>query len=215
MNGFGSKLTLPSMNPGAYSSENISTNNPYDDPNLYETQDSVEQFKIFTPEELKNAITMGKAFHLRPMSDAEYNSNINALKTQRNYQGRQLLKYELAALARVVKENFEKFYPKVALDYEVDNSLEFHFELDSIFTDTYNDVVEQLRGVYATSTAEESLNSYTLPEKKRLRATGTAFVGPTFKMLDEMEAAQTLLKSVEGKTVYQHPLLKYNMLKGK
>lgn len=177
---------------------------------------TVSAFKLNDPEQLKNNINLSKELHLRPMSDSEYNQYLNMLVTGRDVYGKNLFKHELAGIARVIKENFLKFMPSTTLDPQVDRSLEFHAEIDPLLGNLYLDSLDKYRDVFTTTRAEEVMDLYTVDEKKRLRGIGLAFTDPKFSMLDEMnpEAQEMVVKKVETLN-YAHPMLKYNLIKGK
>lgn len=184
-----------------------------------EFEEQVKEFTLATKTSLQNKMDQTKETHLRPMSDAEYNQYISLLKTQKDKTGNLLYKHDLAAIARVVKENFLKFFPSLAIDYNVDNSLEFHYEVDHVLEDMYIQAYEKYRQPFITTKAEEVKANYTPDEIVRLRNLGVAFTGGAYKVYDNVEE---LLQETPVETrknfiqrAYQHPMLKYNLLKGK
>ena len=216
MSGFGTKLTVPAMMPGYSTSESI----VLDKTGGIETvEQPVEEFNLMSVSEMKKQIAIGKEFHKRPMSDLEYNHLVSLLQNQKDATGNLLYKHDLAAIARVIKENFEKFFPSLSLDYNVSNSLEFHQEVDHILIDMYDEAVNKYRQPFSTTTAEEVKSNYTPDEIVRLRNLGVAFTTGKYAVYDTVETllveSGDISRDSFVKRSFQHPLLKYNLLKGK
>lgn len=181
--------------------------------------DPVEDFKLESPQSLKNEIAQYKELHLRPMSQSEYSRLVKTLKDQVSETGAALYRYQVGAIARVIKENFEKWFPSVELDYQVNASLEHLYEIDHILKTQYHETLEKYRDAFTSSTAEEVAALYTDEEKKRLRGLGMAFLGDKWKYLD-LPLLKDTKKEVSAPfkfnaPEYQHPMLKQGLLKSK
>lgn len=177
-----------------------------------------KQFVLFTPDQLKNEIGQYKDFHLRPMSDKEYSQLLNQLKTGKDVYGKILYKYQMAAIARVIKENFLKWYPSLTLDSSIDNYLSSHYEIDDILKNMYFDSLTKFRDPFIVSKAEEVATLYSTDEIARLRNQGIAFTGDKFKSPGQIQTIYSSGARVAPslvKSSFAHPLLKYNLVKGK
>lgn len=201
------KLTSPEL---TQSSEGTALNEP--------TWQETIQYNLFTAQELKNEIAQEKQFHLRPISDNEYSQILTMLKTGKDQYGKSLYQYQKAALARVVKENVEKWFPDLLLDEAFDEALKSHESIDSALRSLYLEALEGYRDPYITTKAEEVVNLYNPEEVQRLRSQGIAFLDESFKNYESIKTfGPNPLPIPESyvKKSFQHPMLKYNLVKGK
>ncbi len=189
-------------------SEQVATGDPYAQTTW---DDPVFNPYLLSKEELKNEIAQHKELHLRPMSNTEYNSYVKMLKDQRDQTGKDLFKYQLAAIARVIKENFDKFFPQVELDYQVGANLDWHQEVNGVLFPQYEEALDKYRGPFVIAKAEEVAQLYSTEERARLRSLGVAFLGEKFSSLSDVEVTKRTTKKFK----YQHPMLKYNLIRGK
>ena len=125
----------------------------------------------FAPEQLKKDMESSAHFHQRKLTSEEYDKYLEALKTTKNELGQDLYKYELAALARALKENFHKFAPDVTLDAIIETRFMEASELDPVFRDRYLETVEKYRGKFNTApliktmVEPDSKDPYDAPKK--------------------------------------------------
>jgi len=173
---------------------------------------------MMTMKEIDAQINMNLPAHKRPMADSEYDEFITTLKTGKNANGEQVFKYEMAAIAQVVKENYKSFFPATTIDPIVESRIqEAVDDLDIAFRNKYMETVQKYRDHFVTDTAEEKFELYSPDEKKRLRNTGIAFL--EYKTNGDTVDAETPVtmtpSKARGQSQFNHPMLKYGLIKVK
>ena len=207
------KLTTGVQNIATTGSEGVAVTDY--DTMVEEMQEIVPDFYLFTPTQLKNEISIASQFHIRPMSDREYNQYLEMIRTQVDPKGMQLFKHDIAAIARIIKENYLKYFPTTQLDPLIENTLKLHYEIRDVLKTTYEEALESFREPFVVTKAEEVESLYTPDEIQRLRSLGLSFNEEKFSAYDQV---RTMLPSTPvslNKKAYEHPMLKYNLLKGK
>lgn len=102
---------------------------------------------VLTRGNLESGINERSKQHKRPITSEEYDLYTEILKSGKKPSGEFVPKYEMAALARAVIENFKKFQPELHIDEIYKSRADEVLELDVIFRDRYNEALEKYRGI--------------------------------------------------------------------
>lgn len=175
------------------------------------TQNS-QSFKLYTPVELSNEIALYRKQHLRPMSDYEYNQYLQMIKEKKTLSGKQLFNHDVAAIARVVKENYDNFFPGATLDPAITNMISYHTEIDELLKDRYYDSLQRYRDAFVSQKATDVPDLYTNEEKTRLKSLGIVDIPLSNEKMTTTSmpgSSDRVLKQTQN----AHPMLRYNLLK--
>lgn len=169
---------------------------------------------VITPEALKQDIEMHKDLHIRPMSDHEYEDLFMIIQTNQTKDGQTIFSHERAAIARIIKENFSKFFPDVTLDNIVIEAMNEITEIDAVMREKYFEALNKWRESFITKSAEDVFTYYTPEEKKRLKEKGIAFLDLKIEE-DIPKDIKPPIKPSMATSTYIHPMIKYGLIKGK
>lgn len=168
---------------------------------------------VITPEALKKDIEMHKDLHIRPMSDHEYEDLFMIIQTNQTKDGQTIFSHERSAIARIIKENFLKYFPDVTIDPIVIEAMDEITEIDAVMREKYFEALNKWREGFISKTAEDVFSFYTPEEKKRLSEKGIAFIN--LKIEDALPDIKPPIKPSQATSPYIHPMLKYGYVKGK
>lgn len=178
-------------------------------PELEEVRSQV----LMSEQELIQSIAIHKNIHTRPISKKEYDDFVYMLKNQETLDGKPLFQFELSALAKVIKENFEKFSPSTELSPVIEDNLNETMHMDSAFKMKFEAKADELRSPYITQKADEVPHLYSPSEKVQLKSKGLAFLSLASASVSQPEVTATPKQRIRENFI--HPMLKYGLIKRK
>jgi hypothetical protein len=163
--------------------------------------ETIKSLPLHSKQSLLSSIETASILHKRPMADSEYDSFLDMIKTGQDFKGNIIFNYQKAALARIIKENYIKFFPQSILDNEVTLNLSETLNLSLIMKDNYEAALNNYRETFIKNKAEDVFEKYSPEEKQRFKLLGIAFTGSDIE--------------ISKKLMYTHPMLRYGLIRKK